>query len=119
MWRTRRVAYPDLPRRNLRALAGFLGHSLHLERRALGHVRATAFIWRKLVAELAGKLWLSLPHHTHGTKAILLVFSICTMVDFAFGYIHKRTIPAGVIGVFGGLFSTAVALLFLKWTSKK
>ncbi len=47
--------YPDLPRRNLRALAGFLGHSLHLERRALGHVQATAFIWRKLAVELAAR----------------------------------------------------------------
>lgn len=47
--------YPDLPRRNLRALAGFLGHGLHLERRSLGHVRATAFIWRKLAAELASR----------------------------------------------------------------
>ncbi|HEY6081617.1 MAG TPA: GIY-YIG nuclease family protein, partial [Polyangiaceae bacterium] len=47
--------YPDLPRRNLRALAGFLGHGLHLERRSLGHVQATAFIWRKLVGELAGR----------------------------------------------------------------
>jgi DNA polymerase III subunit epsilon len=46
--------YPNLPRRNLRALAGFLGHGLHLERRSLGHVEATAFIWRKLVNELAG-----------------------------------------------------------------
>jgi DNA polymerase-3 subunit epsilon len=45
--------YPDLPRRNLRALAGFLGHGLHLERRSLGHVQATAFIWRKLVETLA------------------------------------------------------------------
>jgi DNA polymerase-3 subunit epsilon len=45
--------YPDLPRRNLRALAGFLGHGLHLERRSLGHVRATAFIWRKLVGSLS------------------------------------------------------------------
>lgn len=45
--------YPDLPRRNLRALAGFLGHGLHLERRSLGHVQATAFIWRRLVAILA------------------------------------------------------------------
>lgn len=45
--------YPDLPRRNLRALAGFLGHGLHLERRSLGHVQATAFIWRKLVSTLA------------------------------------------------------------------
>jgi DNA polymerase III subunit epsilon len=47
--------YPDLPRRNLRALAGFLGHSLHLERRSLGHVQATAFIWRKLAQELAAR----------------------------------------------------------------
>jgi DNA polymerase-3 subunit epsilon len=47
--------YPDLPRRNLRALAGFLGHGLHLERRSLGHVLATAFIWRRLVAELAAR----------------------------------------------------------------
>jgi DNA polymerase-3 subunit epsilon len=47
--------YPDLPRRNLRALAGFLGHGLHLERRSLGHVQATAFIWRKLVSELAAR----------------------------------------------------------------
>jgi DNA polymerase-3 subunit epsilon len=47
--------YPNLPRRNLRALAGFLGHGLHLERRSLGHVEATAFIWRKLVGELAGR----------------------------------------------------------------
>ncbi|HVY30215.1 MAG TPA: GIY-YIG nuclease family protein [Polyangiaceae bacterium] len=47
--------YPNLPRRNLRALAGFLGHGLHLERRSLGHVQATAFIWRKLVAELTAR----------------------------------------------------------------
>jgi DNA polymerase-3 subunit epsilon len=45
--------YPDLPRRNLRALAGFLGHSVELERRALGHVQATAFLWRRLVGELS------------------------------------------------------------------
>jgi DNA polymerase-3 subunit epsilon len=44
--------YPDLPRRSLRALAGFLGHSVALERRCFGHVQATAFIWRALVAEL-------------------------------------------------------------------
>lgn len=47
--------YPNLPRRNLRALAGFLGHGLHLERRSLGHVQATAFIWRKLVSELKAR----------------------------------------------------------------
>jgi DNA polymerase III epsilon subunit-like protein len=44
--------YPDLPRQSLRALAGFLGHSLHLTRRSLGHVEATAFVWRRLCSEL-------------------------------------------------------------------
>lgn len=45
--------YPDLPRQSLRALAGYLGHGLDLARRALGHVEATAFVWRSLCAELA------------------------------------------------------------------
>jgi DNA polymerase III epsilon subunit-like protein len=45
--------YPDLPRLSLRALAGHLGHGLHLTRRSLGHVEATAFIWQKLSAELS------------------------------------------------------------------
>lgn len=44
--------FPELPRRSLRALAGYLGHGLHLERRSLGHVEATAFIWSKLCTEL-------------------------------------------------------------------
>jgi DNA polymerase-3 subunit epsilon len=44
--------FPDLPRRSIRALAGFLGHSLELERRCHGHVQATAFIWNKLALEL-------------------------------------------------------------------
>jgi DNA polymerase-3 subunit epsilon len=47
--------YPDLPRRGLRALAGYLGHGVDLTRRCLGHVEATAFIWRKLAGELAGR----------------------------------------------------------------
>jgi DNA polymerase-3 subunit epsilon len=41
--------FPDLPRRNIRALAGYLGHSPELVRRSAGHVEATAFIWRELV----------------------------------------------------------------------
>ncbi|HYP99255.1 MAG TPA: GIY-YIG nuclease family protein [Polyangiaceae bacterium] len=45
--------YPDLPRQSLRALAGYLGHGLDLARRSLGHVEATAFVWRSLCAELA------------------------------------------------------------------
>ena len=43
---------PDLPRRNIRALAGFLGHSAALERRSAGHVQATAHIWRELLPRL-------------------------------------------------------------------
>lgn len=44
--------FPDLPRRNIRALAGFLGHTPELLRRAAGHVNASAFIWRALVPRL-------------------------------------------------------------------
>jgi DNA polymerase III subunit epsilon len=44
--------FPDLPRRSIRALAGFLGHSLELERRCHGHVEATAFIWNELAVAL-------------------------------------------------------------------
>jgi len=45
--------FPELPRRNIRALAGHLGHSTELLRRTAGHVQATAFIWRALVPLLA------------------------------------------------------------------
>jgi DNA polymerase-3 subunit epsilon len=45
--------YPGLPRRSLRALAGHLGFGLDLARRSLGHVEATAYIWRRLCADLA------------------------------------------------------------------
>src|SRR5262245_4216576 len=41
--------FPDLPRRNIRALAGYLGHSPQLVRRSAGHVEATAFIFSALV----------------------------------------------------------------------
>ncbi len=41
--------FPDLPRRNIRALSGFLGHAPELMRRSGGHVEATAFIWQAFV----------------------------------------------------------------------
>ena len=47
--------FPDLPRLSLRALAGYLGHGLDLARRSLGHVEATAFVWRSLCTELAAR----------------------------------------------------------------
>ena len=62
--------FPDLPRRNIRALAGYLGHSPQLVRRTAGHVEATAFIWQALLPLLeplsvrtwsALKAWLDEP----------------------------------------------------------
>jgi DNA polymerase III subunit epsilon len=44
--------YPDLPRQSLRALAGYLGHGLDLQRRCSAHVEATAFIWQRLAVAL-------------------------------------------------------------------
>jgi len=61
---------PDLPRRGLRALAGYFGHGVDLARRSHGHVEATAFVWRRVLAELAArgvgtfgelKTWLQAP----------------------------------------------------------
>ena len=40
---------PGLPRRGLRALAGYFGHVLHEHKRARAHVRATAVVWSHLV----------------------------------------------------------------------
>ena len=65
--------FPDLPRRNIRALAGFLGHSPGLLRRSAGHVEASAFIWRALLPHLESvgvftwselSLWLAEPVRT-------------------------------------------------------
>jgi DNA polymerase-3 subunit epsilon len=62
--------FPDLPRRNIRALAGYLGHSPANGRRAAGHVEATAFIWSAVLPLLEGagveswsalKEWLDAP----------------------------------------------------------
>jgi DNA polymerase-3 subunit epsilon len=47
-----RRLFPELPRRGLRALAGYLGHRPSLERRSAGHVDASAFIWRALLPAL-------------------------------------------------------------------
>ncbi len=46
---------PDLPRKGLRAVAGFFGYSLPERKRSADHARATAWIWRQLVSLLAQK----------------------------------------------------------------
>ena len=43
---------PGLPSKGLRSVAGHLGASLDRYRRAADHVRATAFVWRKMVPML-------------------------------------------------------------------
>ena len=40
---------PDLPRRSVRALAGYFGRGVGALRRSADHVDATAFVWRELV----------------------------------------------------------------------
>lgn len=44
-----RRLFPNLPRKGLRAIAGFLGHSAPELRRSGHHVAATAFIWLQAV----------------------------------------------------------------------
>ena len=41
--------FPDLPRRSLRAMAGYFGYSIPTKRRCSEHVYATAIIWHELV----------------------------------------------------------------------
>jgi DNA polymerase-3 subunit epsilon len=47
-----RRLFPDLPRRSLRALAGYLGRGVGSLRRSGDHVEATAFLWGELVHRL-------------------------------------------------------------------
>jgi DNA polymerase III subunit epsilon len=47
-----RRLFPELPRRSLRALAGYLGRGVGALRRSADHVAATAFLWQELVHRL-------------------------------------------------------------------
>lgn len=46
---------PGLPRKSLRAIAGYFGHSVPEMRRSAHHIAATSFIWRHLVQLLEEK----------------------------------------------------------------
>ena len=48
-----RRLFPGLPGKGLRSVAGYLGFSMSRHRRAAEHVRATAFIWERMVPLLA------------------------------------------------------------------
>ncbi len=47
---------PGLPRRGLRAVAGYFGHSVAKSRRSADHAIATAVIWQNLIAQLKADL---------------------------------------------------------------
>ncbi|MEE4262720.1 MAG: GIY-YIG nuclease family protein, partial [Desulfobacteraceae bacterium] len=47
---------PDLPRRGLRAIAGYFNHSMPELKRSADHAVATAHIWQQMVAILSAKL---------------------------------------------------------------
>ncbi len=72
--------FPDLPRRSLRAMAGYFGHSIPTKRRCSEHVYATAIIWHELVRLLKKKhsittlehllQWLSQSRRVRSSKRI-------------------------------------------------
>lgn len=47
---------PELPRRGLRAIAGYFNHSMPELKRSADHVVATAYIWAKMIEILNAKL---------------------------------------------------------------
>ena len=51
-WEIARRLLPGLPRRGLRAVAGYLGHHLDQFKRAEHQVQATSFIWQDFVGRL-------------------------------------------------------------------
>lgn len=88
-----RRVHPDLPRRSLRALAGYLGHPAGTARRARGHVEATAFVWKAFVADLEARgvatwsdlaTWLAKPAPRAPAKR-----------TFSFGPEQRRAVPRG------------------------
>ncbi|MGM0628599.1 MAG: 3'-5' exonuclease, partial [Candidatus Fermentibacterota bacterium] len=48
-----RRVFPGLPGKGLRSVAGYLGFSLSRHRRAADHLRATAFVWGRMLPLLA------------------------------------------------------------------
>jgi DNA polymerase-3 subunit epsilon len=52
---------PDLPRRGIRALAGYYGHCMPETKRSADHAAATALIWQKLVNRLESACGITKP----------------------------------------------------------
>jgi hypothetical protein len=55
------------------------------------------------------------PAKTTSAKAILAIFR-CAAIDFIWGYIHERSVVAGVVAIVLGLFGTAWYVFLLgRW----
>lgn len=56
------------------------------------------------------------PARKISANAILAIFLACAAIDFIWGYIHERSVVAGVVAIVLGLFGTAWYLfLFGVW----
>lgn len=79
-WEISRRLLPHLPRRGLRAIAGYLGYSVPEMRRAYHHVKATASVWRTCVEMLGDEEgistlkelqdWLQVPFKKRSTRKV-------------------------------------------------
>jgi hypothetical protein len=47
------------------------------------------------------------PARKTSANAILAIFLACAAIDFIWGYIHERSVVAGVVAIVLGLFGTA------------
>jgi len=47
-------------------------------------------------------------------KVILLIFMLCGVVDFVFGYVNGRSMLAGIVWVVLGVFGTAAWMFFFR-----
>ncbi len=78
-----RRLHPNMPSRSLRALAGFYGFRIGMERRALHHVEATTRLWLALVEDLeqtagiatldALRAWLAIKAPPRGRQRIFMM----------------------------------------------
>src|ERR1019366_9396604 len=54
------------------------------------------------------------PNTRGSIRVVLLIFLVCAVFDSVLGYIHERSVPAGVISAVGGLFGTAFYLFLFR-----
>jgi len=51
-------------------------------------------------------------------KSLGVLFLLCTLADFIWGYVSGRTLSAAIGRVFLGLLSTLVVLVIAWWSSR-